>query len=60
MRAEWGEYSSGEDIWLSDHYLCCSIYHLEQWFPTGVPWYPGVPRTLPRGTARCRNNKCFI
>jgi hypothetical protein len=28
-----------------------------QWFPTGVPWYPGVARTLPRGTARCRNNK---
>ena len=33
---------------------------LQQWFPTGVPLYPGVPRTLPRGTARCRNNKCFI
>jgi hypothetical protein len=28
-----------------------------QWFPTGVPRYPGVPRTLPRGTARCRNKK---
>jgi len=36
------------------------IVCLEQWFPTGVPRYPGVPWTLPRGTARCRNNKCFI
>jgi hypothetical protein len=28
---------------------------VDQWFPTGVPRYPGVPPTLPRGTARCRN-----
>jgi hypothetical protein len=30
---------------------------LVQWFPTGVPRYPGVLRTLTRGTASCRNNK---
>ena len=36
-----------------------SVQKLSQWFPTGVPRYPGVPRTLPRGTARCINNKCF-
>ena len=54
---------------LKNVYTClCTNYHmprnvsdlLEQLFPTGVPRYPGVPRTLPRGTARCRNNKCFI
>jgi hypothetical protein len=30
---------------------------LDQWLPTGVPRYPGVPRTLPRGTARRKNKK---
>jgi hypothetical protein len=30
MRAEWGEYSPGEDIKLGDPYLCKIIYHLLQ------------------------------
>jgi len=24
---------------------------LDQRFPTGVPWYPGVPFAIPRGAA---------
>jgi len=26
MRVAWGEYSPGEVVWLSDYYLCQSIY----------------------------------
>jgi len=24
---------------------------LKQWFPTGVPWHPRVPFTIPRDAA---------
>jgi hypothetical protein len=50
------------------HFPYCIVFHLkkthlnvnfenslDQRFPTRVPRYHGVPQTLPRVTARCRN-----